>query len=135
VNTYAPYIAEAAEKHGIDRGLIKAVIAAESAGRAKARSARNAKGLMQLIDTTAADMGARDVWNPRENILAGARYLRQMLDRFGGDVGRALASYNAGPGAVERHGGIPPFRETREYVQRVMTYLTMFAQEANDGND
>lgn len=135
VNTYTPYVNEAAELHDLDPGLIKAVIAAESAGRPDALSSKSAKGLMQLIDSTAADLGVRDVWDPRENILAGAQYLRTMLDRFGGDVKNALASYNAGPGAVERHGGIPPFRETREYVQRVMHYLLMFGQEDYDGND
>jgi soluble lytic murein transglycosylase-like protein len=137
VNTYAPLIREASEKHGVDENLIKAVIATESAGNPKARSSADAKGLMQLIDSTARSMGVRNSWSPRENILGGAKYLQQMLSRFEGNVEQALASYNAGPGAVEKYGGIPPFRETREYVGRVMEYLKIFGQdgETEDGED
>jgi soluble lytic murein transglycosylase-like protein len=137
VNTYAPLIREAAEKHGVDENLIKAVMATESAGNPRARSSADAKGLMQLIDGTAQSMGVRNSWNPRENILGGAKYLQQMLARFGGNVEHALASYNAGPGAVKRYGGIPPFRETQQYVGRVMEYLKIFAQdgETDDGED
>jgi soluble lytic murein transglycosylase-like protein len=137
VNTYAPLIREASEKHGVDENLIKAVIATESAGNPRARSSADAKGLMQLIDTTARSMGVRNSWSPRENILGGAKYLQQMLSRFEGNVEQALASYNAGPGAVEKYGGIPPFRETREYVGRVMEYLKIFGQdgETEDGED
>jgi len=137
VNTYAPLIREASEKHGVDKNLIKAVIATESAGNPRARSSADAKGLMQLIDSTARSMGVRNSWSPRENILGGAKYLQQMLSRFEGNVEQALASYNAGPGAVEKYGGIPPFRETREYVGRVMEYLKIFGQdgETEDGED
>jgi soluble lytic murein transglycosylase-like protein len=137
VNTYAPLIREASEKHGVDENLIKAVIATESAGNPRARSSADAKGLMQLIDSTARSMGVRNSWSPRENILGGAKYLQQMLSRFEGNVEQALASYNAGPGAVEKYGGIPPFRETREYVGRVMEYLKIFGHdgETEDGED
>jgi soluble lytic murein transglycosylase-like protein len=137
VNTYAPLIREASEKHGVDENLIKAVIATESAGNPSARSSADAKGLMQLIDSTARSMGVRNSWSPRENILGGAKYLQQMLSRFEGNVEQALASYNAGPGAVEKYGGIPPFRETREYVGRVMEYLKIFGHdgETEDGED
>jgi len=137
VNTYAPLIKEAAEKHGVDEKLIKAVIATESAGNPRARSSADAKGLMQLIDSTARSMGVKNTWNPRENILGGVKYLQQMLSRFGGNVEQALASYNAGPGAVEKYGGIPPYRETREYVGRVMQYLKIFGddEETNHGED
>jgi soluble lytic murein transglycosylase-like protein len=129
VNTYAPLIREAAEKHGVDENLIKAVIATESAGNPRARSSADAKGLMQLIDSTARSMGVSNSWNPRENIQGGVKYLQRLLSRFEGNVEHALASYNAGPGTVDRYGGIPPFRETQQYVGRVMEYLKLFAQE------
>jgi soluble lytic murein transglycosylase-like protein len=135
VNTYAPIIREASEKHGVDENLLKAVIATESAGDPAARSPKQAKGLMQLIDSTASDMGVRNVWNPRENIFGGARYLESLLSRFAGNVEKALASYNAGPGAVEKHGGIPPFRETQAYVGRVLRYLRVFEQQETPDHD
>ena len=134
VNAYEGIIGEAADTLGVKPSLVKAVIASESAGDPSARSPKDAKGLMQLLDSTAAEMGVNDIWNPRENIFGGARYLKAMLDRFGGDTTRAVASYNAGPGAVERHDGVPPYQETREYVERVMRYLSVFEQEeTNNG--
>jgi soluble lytic murein transglycosylase-like protein len=126
IKPFEPIIQEAAERYGIDPHLIKAVIASESAGVPTAQSRKQAKGLMQLIDSTAAAVGVRDVWNPRENILGGSLYLKQMLERHGGDLPRALASYNAGPHAVERYGGIPPFKETQAYVERVLRYKKHF---------
>ena len=135
VNVFAPIIQEAAEQHGVDPNLLKAVMASESAGNALARSSKNAKGLMQLVDTTATAMGVRNVWNPRENIHGGARYLQQLLERFGGNLEQVIASYNAGPGAVEKHGGIPPFKETQEYVIRVMKYLHFFEHQPGASND
>lgn len=128
INNYKDIIEAAAEKHGVDANLIKAVIAGESGGKPHARSSKNAKGLMQLIDSTAADMGVRNVWNPQENIFGGAKYLKQMLDKFQGSISLALASYNAGPAAVEKHGGVPPIKETKDYVTRVMHYLHTFEQ-------
>jgi Rod binding domain-containing protein len=125
-------IQEAAEQHSLDANLLKAVIATESGGSANALSSKDAKGLMQLMDSTAADMGVKDVWDPRENVLGGAKYLKQMLDRFGGDLTLALASYNAGPGAVEKHNGVPPYKETKEYVTRVMNYFQAFQNEGDD---
>jgi soluble lytic murein transglycosylase-like protein len=122
-------IQEASDKHSVDANLLKAVIAVESGGHAQARSSRNAKGLMQLIDSTAADMGVKNVWDPRQNILGGARYLQSLISRFSGDLERALASYNAGPGAVEKHDGIPPYKETRTYVDKVLSYLRYFEQQ------
>jgi soluble lytic murein transglycosylase-like protein len=126
IKPFEPIIQEAAEKHGIDAQLIKAVIASESAGIPTARSRKQAKGLMQLIDSTAAAVGVRDVWNPRDNIFGGSLYLKQLLELHHGDLERALASYNAGPQAVERYGGIPPFKETQEYVERVLRYKKHF---------
>jgi Rod binding domain-containing protein len=125
----APFIQEAADTHGVDRNLLKAVIATESHGDSLARSPRNAKGLMQLIDSTAAAMGVKNVWDPRDNVMGGARYLSQLMAKFNGDQQKVVASYNAGPGAVVKHGGVPPFRETREYVEKVMNYLRVFEQE------
>ncbi len=129
---YDGYIAEAAGRFGVRDSLIRAVIAAESGARPDAQSAKEAKGLMQLIDSTAQAMGVQNVWDPRENILGGAKYLKQLLEQFEGDERLALASYNAGPAAVQRHGGIPPYRETQEYVRRVLNFVEMIEQEEND---
>jgi soluble lytic murein transglycosylase-like protein len=130
----APLIQEAADTHRVDPNLLKAVIAAESRGNPQARSPKNAKGLMQLIDSTATAMGVKNVWNPRENVLGGAKYLSTLMEQFGGDREKAVASYNAGPGAVQRHGGIPPFKETQAYVEKVMKYMKLFEQQES-GND
>jgi soluble lytic murein transglycosylase-like protein len=134
LKSFEPIIHEAADTLGVERSLVKAVIASESAGDPSARSPKDAKGLMQLLDSTASEMGVRDVWDPRDNIFGGVRYLRELLDRFDNDTTRAVASYNAGPGAVERHNGVPPYRETRAYVERVMRYLSVFEEEeTSDG--
>lgn len=101
--------------------LIKAVIAAESRFDPDAVSRKGAQGLMQLMPRTARRLGVEDPFQPTENVRGGSRYLRQLIDRYG-DWSRALAAYNAGPAAVDRHRGIPPYRETRDYVKRVLTY-------------
>ena len=111
-------LAETALRHGLDPALLQAVAWQESRGRMSAVSVKGALGVMQLMPTTAAELGV----DPRDiasNIRGGAIYLRRQLDRFG-SVPLALAAYNAGPGAVQRYGGIPPFRETREYVTKIM---------------
>jgi soluble lytic murein transglycosylase-like protein len=108
-----------ARQHGLDPLLVKAVILAESAGRPRARSPKGAMGLMQLMPATARRFGVADPDDPAQNIAGGTRYLRWLLDRFGGNVTLALAGYNAGEGAVDRHGGIPPYRETQNYVRTV----------------
>lgn len=123
------FITEASAKFGVSDSLIKAVIATESAGRTNALSAKNAKGVMQLMDATADEMGVRDVWDPRENILGGTKYLKQLLETFDGDEALAVASYNAGPNAVMKHKGVPPYNETKEYVARVMNFLKLFNQQ------
>lgn len=113
------HIEDASRAFGVDSSLIKAVIACESAGNPNAVSSAGAKGLMQLIDDTAREVGVSRVFDPRENIMGGTRYLRTLLDRFEGNETLALASYNAGPGAVQRYGGVPPYRETERYVDNV----------------
>ncbi len=119
---YDNIINRAAEKYGLQPTLLKSIIKTESAGNPRAVSAAGAKGLMQLADTTAADMGVNNVFSPHENIEGGAKYLRQMIDRFG-DIKKALAAYNAGPETVTRYGDIPPYPETRRYVQTVLESL------------
>jgi len=126
VEGFNTVIEDAAKAYNIDSNLIKAVIASESRGNPEARSPKDAKGIMQLIDSTAKEMGVQDVWDPRENIFGGARYLRTMLDQFDGDIEKTLASYNAGPGAVKKYNGIPPYKETQQYVKRTMNFLNYF---------
>ena len=113
-------IAPAAAKYALDPNLVTAVIWAESSGDPKAVSTKGASGLMQLMPGTARDMGVSNVLDPSQNINGGSRYLREMLDRHDGDLSLALAAYNAGPEAVRKYGGIPPFEETQNYVGKVM---------------
>ncbi len=122
INQFEKHITDASKLYGIDKNLIKSVILAESAGKVDAISSAKAKGLMQLMDGTAKEMGVKNVWNPRENIFGGTKYLAQMLRQYNGDVKLALAAYNAGPGNVNKHNGIPPFEETKNYINRVIGY-------------
>lgn len=128
------FIEEASLRFNVDKNLISAVIAQESAGNPYAVSRAGAKGLMQLIDTTARDMGVSQVFNPKENITGGTKYLRMLLDRYDGNTTLALASYNAGPAAVERYNGIPPYQETQSYVKSVMALEKRFS-EINKENE
>ena len=112
-------IREASERHKVDPALVRAVIETESNWNPRAYSHKGAGGLMQLIPTTAQRYGAYDVFNPQQNIDAGVKYLRTLLERYNGNLDLALAAYNAGEGAVDRAGGVPLYRETRNYVQKV----------------
>jgi Rod binding domain-containing protein len=121
-----------AAEHSVDRNLVAAVIAQESGGNQYAVSRAGAKGLMQLMDSTARSMGVTSSFDPQQNISGGVRYLRAMLDKYNGDVRLALASYNAGPGAVDKYNSIPPYRETQEYVRSVMAMQSAFARTSEN---
>jgi soluble lytic murein transglycosylase len=118
---YDQLIGTAARAHRVPPALVKAVIAAESSFDSQAISRAGAQGLMQLMPMTAAALGVEDPFVPDENVRGGTRYLRALIDRYG-DLSRALAAYNAGPDAVDRYRGVPPYRETQAYVERVLTY-------------
>lgn len=122
---YGPLIYEAAKRHSLNPQVVAALVRQESAGNPRARSYKGARGLMQLMPATATRFGVRkeQLYTPEHNVEAGTRYLRWLTDRFPNDLARILAAYNAGEGAVERYGGIPPYRETRDYVRRIYTTL------------
>lgn len=118
---YDSVIERVAREHGVPPALVKAVVATESNFDPKAVSPKGAQGLMQLMPQTAELVGVRNPFGPEDNVMGGTRYLRWLLDRYG-DWTRALAAYNAGPSAVDRYRGVPPYRETRAYVRRVLEY-------------
>lgn len=118
-NGYAPIINAAAQRNGVDPGLVNAVAAVESGYNQNAVSPAGAVGIMQLMPETAASLGVNP-YDAASNIEGGARFLGSQLRQYNGDVAKALAAYNAGPGAVDQYGGIPPYGETRNYIQRVM---------------
>ena len=128
INAWAPLIDKASAEYNVDRHLISAVIAQESGGNPYAVSRAGAKGLMQLMDSTAQRVGVSRVFNPHDNIMGGAKYLEQLLKDFDSDEKLALASYNAGPAAVKKYGGIPPYKETEDYVGRVLDLKEKFKQ-------
>lgn len=129
VEKYDDIVNRAAAKYDLDTSLIKAVIASESAGNPHALSSSNAKGLMQLIDSTATMVGVKNIWDPEQNIHGGAKYLKHLMDKFDGDVKLAVASYNAGPAKIEKTRKIPAIPETQQYVRRVMNYIDVFSME------
>jgi soluble lytic murein transglycosylase-like protein len=123
-------IRSASDRYGVDPHLVRAVIKVESDFNTQARSHKGAQGLMQLMPETAQLHRIHNVYDPGENIDGGVRHLRLLLDRYQGDLNLTLAAYNAGVKAVERHRGIPPFTETREYVRRVLNYFDRYRGSA-----
>src|SRR3954451_13360627 len=127
---FAAEIDAAATRNGVDPALLRAVMRQESNFNADARSPAGAMGLTQLMPATAAGLGVTNPSDPAQSIEGGAKYLKQQLDRFGGDVSKALAAYNAGPGAVQKYNGVPPYAETQNYVRNVTAYANEYRQQA-----
>jgi soluble lytic murein transglycosylase len=123
---YDDYIQRASGRYNVDPDLIRAVIKAESDFKVSARSNKGAMGLMQLMPDTARLHNISDAYDPSENVEGGARHLRMLLDRYQGDLELSLAAYNAGSAAVEKHRGVPPFPETKEYVRRVLRFYNSY---------
>src|SRR5262245_16043421 len=120
---------ETAERHGLDPDLVMAVVSVESGFQPRAVSPKGARGLMQLMPPTAKELGVRDAFDPAANLDGGSRHLSALLARYNGDLNKALAAYNAGQGAVDRHQGVPPYRETRDYVRKVLRKYEDAAKE------
>jgi soluble lytic murein transglycosylase-like protein len=127
-----PYVREASQAYGVPASLIRAVIRVESSGDALALSPKGAQGLMQLMPATAGMLGVDDPFDPGENVLAGTRYLRFLLDAFEGDVVLSLAAYNAGQEAVRRYRGVPPYPETLKYLSRIAWQLDLEVEASHD---
>jgi soluble lytic murein transglycosylase-like protein len=123
---YNPIILEAANLNDVDITMVKAIIMAESSYNRRSVSRYGARGLMQLMPATAKSLGVKDVFNPHENIHAGVRYYKSLLKRFDGDEKLALAAYNAGATNVRRYKGVPPFKETRRYIKKVLSYQQFY---------
>ena len=130
-NAYDSYIRASAERHGVDPALMKAMMHTESAFNPNARSPVGAQGLMQLMPATARRFNVSNPWNPADNIEGSAKYIAWLMRRFNNNIEHAIAGYNAGEGNVDKYGGIPPFKETRNYVQKVMSrYHSLYKNDA-----
>src|SRR5262249_5151367 len=126
---YEQQIDAAASKYGIDPAVLKGLIKQEAGFNPNAGSPAGAEGLTQLMPGTASSLGVSNVHDPAQSIDGGAHYLKMQLDRFGGDYSKALAAYNAGPGAVQRYGGVPPYSETQNYVKNVLAFAQQYRQD------
>jgi soluble lytic murein transglycosylase-like protein len=126
---YEQQIDAAAAQYGIDPAVLKGLIKQESGFNPDAGSPAGAQGLTQLMPGTASAMGVTNLHDPAQSIDGGAHYLKMQLDRFGGDYSKALAAYNAGPGAVQRYGGVPPYSETQNYVKNVLGFAQQYRQD------
>ncbi|MBE0569249.1 MAG: lytic transglycosylase domain-containing protein [Deltaproteobacteria bacterium] len=123
----AEYVNRYCKAHDLSPALVHAIIKAESDGQRKAVSSKGAKGVMQLMPFTSKRMNVGDPFDPIENIEGGIRYIKELLATFDGDITHAVAAYNAGPGAVKKYGGVPPYKETRLYVQRVLSLYRKYS--------
>jgi soluble lytic murein transglycosylase-like protein len=133
MQAFAAEIKRTAAKYGVDEAIVRAIIHAESAYRPHVVSPKNAQGLMQLIPATARRFGVKDAFDPAQNIEGGVQYLAWLLKRYKNDLTLASAAYNAGEGAVDRHKGVPPYRETRNYVVRVALLAERYRKALNPG--
>ena len=132
MSKYSRIINEASEKYNIDPKIIQAVIKQESGGDPKEVSPKGAKGLMQLMDGTAEMLGVSDSLDVRQNIFGGTKYLASLMKKYDGDIKQSLAAYNSGPGTVDKYGGIPPFAETRKYVENIVTDLALLTKSTKN---
>jgi soluble lytic murein transglycosylase-like protein len=121
-----PMVIQTASRYQVDPALVKAIIMAESGYNVRAISQKGAKGLMQLMPTTAQALGVEDAFNPKQNINGGVRYFKQLVEQFDGDITLALAAYNAGSRNVRNYQGIPPFKATRRYIKKVFKYYQIY---------
>jgi soluble lytic murein transglycosylase-like protein len=129
---FHPIILQAASRHEIDPALVKAIIMAESGYNPNAISQRGAKGLMQLMPSTAEALGVEDVFNPEQNISGGVRYFKKLVNRFDGDIKLALAAYNAGSKKVRYYQGIPPYKSTHHYIEKVFKYYKQYKNQMTE---
>ena len=134
-NRFQPIIFKIAKRHQIEPALIKAIIMAESGFNPNAKSHRGAQGLMQLMPKTAEYLGVKDAFNPTHNIEGGTRYFKRLLERFDRNIELALAAYNAGSRNVRKYGGVPPFKATKIYINKVLKYYELFKANATDSLD
>jgi len=129
---FHPIILKEAGLHEIDPALVKAIIMAESGYNPNAISEKGAKGLMQLMPSTAQDLGVEDVFNPQQNISGGVRYFKKLVNRFDGDIKLALAAYNAGSKIVRHYQGIPPYKSTHYYIEKVFKYYKLYKNQTTE---